>query len=138
MKKSLIGLPFDPKENSTEGIEVDPSIFQVDADEVKNWQPIDKNEGGLLGCSKDAVAQMVVEKLFIPDSHIRVQEEKEDEEIRHSDQLENKNDKNGTTVDGTDSEKRDDSFDNQVCIQLNPGFCIVINVAEHSFVAGQR
>ena len=138
LKKSLIGLPFDPKEDSTEGVEVDPSIFQVDADEVKNWQPIDKNEGGLLGCSKDAVAQMVVEKLFIPDSHIRVQEEKEDAEILHSDQLENTNDNNGTTADDADSEKKDDSFVNQVCIQLNPGFCIVLNVAEHKFVAGQR
>ena len=126
LKKSLIGLPFDPKENSTEGIEVDPSIFQVDADEVKNWQPIDKSERGLLGCSKD-VAHMVVEELFIPYSHSRVQEEKEDAETHLSDLLENKNDKNGTTVDDTDVEKRDDSFVNQVCIQVNPGFCIVLN-----------
>ena len=43
LKKSLIGLPFNRNENSTEGIEVDPSIFQVHADEVKNWQPIDKS-----------------------------------------------------------------------------------------------
>ena len=125
LKKSLIGLPFDPKENSTKGIEVDPSIFQVDADEVKNWQPIAKSERGLLGCSKD-VAQMVVEKLFIPGSHIRVQEKKEDAEIHHSDQLENKIDKNGTTVDDSDSEKNDDSFVNKVCIQLNPILCIVL------------
>ena len=110
----------------------------MDADEVKNWQPIDKNERGLLGCSKDAVAQMVVEKLFIPDRHIRVQEEKEDAEIHHSDQLENENDKNRTTADDTDGEKTDDSFVNQVCIPLNPGFCIVLKVAEHSFVGGQR
>ena len=116
MKKSLIGLPFDPKENSTEGIEVDPSIFQVDAHEVKNWQPIDKSERGLLGCSK-AVAQMVVEKLFIPGGHIWVQEGKEGAEIDDSDQLENENDKNGTTVDDTDGEKRDDSSVNQVCFQ---------------------
>ena len=116
MKKSLIGLPFDPKENSTEGIEVDPSIFQVDADEVKNWQPIHKSERGLLGCSKD-VAQMVVKKLFIPGGHIWVQEGKEGSEIDDSDQLENENDKNGTTVDDTDGEKRDDSSVNQVCFQ---------------------
>ena len=131
LKKSLIGLPFDPKENSTEGIEVDPSIFQVHADEVKNWQPIGKNERGLLGCSTAAVAQVVVEKLCF-------QEEEEDAEIHNSEQLENKNDKNGTTADDADSEKRDDSFVNQVCIQLNPDFCIVPNVAEHKFVAGQR
>ena len=114
LKKSLIGLPFDPKENSTEGIEVDPSIFQVHTDEVKNWQPIDKSERGLLGCSKD-VAQVLVEKLFFPGHHIWVQEENEGAKINDSYQLENKSDKNGTTVDDTDGEKRDDSFVNQVC-----------------------
>ena len=102
LKKSLIGLPFDPKENSTEGIEVDPSIFQVHADEVKNWQPIDKSERGLLGCSKD-VAQMVVEKLCF-------QGEEEDAEIHDSGQLNNENYRSG----------------NQVCFQLNFGFCIVL------------
>ena len=113
LKKSLIGLPFDPKENSTEGIEVDPSIFQVHTDEVKNWQPIDKSERGLLGCSKD-VAQVVVEKLFFPGHHIWVQEENEGAKINDSYQLKNKSDKNGTTVDDTDGEKRDNSFRNQV------------------------
>ena len=66
LKKSLLGLPFEPKEQSTEGIEVDPSTFQVDVDNVKNWQSIDENKQRLLGCSKD-VAQMVVEKLQVPD-----------------------------------------------------------------------
>ena len=110
LKKSLIGLPFDPKENSTEGIEVDPSIFQVHADEVKNWQPIDKSERGLLGCSKD-VAQMVVEKLCF-------QEEDKNAEIHDSDQLKNKNYRSGTKEDDTDGEKRDDSFVKQVCLKL--------------------
>ena len=116
LKKSLIGLPFDPKENSTKGIEVDPSIFQVHADEVKNWQPIDKSERGLLGCSKD-VAQMLVGKLCF-------EEEKEDPEIHDSDQLKNKNYRSGTNADDADGEKRDDSFVNQVCFQLNLGSLI--------------
>ena len=34
MKKFLIGLPFNPKESSTDGIEVDPSKFQLDVSEV--------------------------------------------------------------------------------------------------------
>ena len=114
MKKSLIGLPFNRNENSTEGIEVDPSIFQVDADEVKNWQPIDKSERGLLGCSKD-VAQMVVEKLCF-------QEEEEDAEIHGSDQHKNENYRSGIKADDVDGEKRDDSFVNQVCFQVNLGF----------------
>ena len=114
LKKSLIGLKFNRNENSTEGIEVDPSIFQVHADKVKNWQPIDKSERGLLGCSKD-VAQMVVGKLCF-------EKEKEDPEIHDSDQLKNKNYRSGTKADDADGEKRDDSFVNQVCFQLNLGF----------------
>ena len=62
LKKSLIGLPFNSKEKSTEGIEVDPSKFQLDVDEVRNWQPIDERKQGLLGCSNE-VAQVVVEKM---------------------------------------------------------------------------
>ena len=69
LKKSLIGLPFNLKESSTDGIEVDPSKFQLDVSEALNWQPIDESKQGLLpGCSTD-VAQMVVEKLCIPVSH---------------------------------------------------------------------
>ena len=63
LKKSLIGLPFNSKEKSTDGIEVDPSKFQLDVGEVRNWQPIDERKQGLLGCSRD-VAQMVVEKMY--------------------------------------------------------------------------
>ena len=110
LKKSLIGLPFNRNENSTEGIEVDPSIFQVHADEVKNWQPIDKSERGLLGCSND-VAQMVVEKLW-------VQKEDIDAEIQEIDQLkkENYTSNSGAKAGHTEGEKRDDSFVNQVCL----------------------
>ena len=42
LKRSLLGLPFDPKEQSTEGIEVDPSKFHVDVDQVNNWQRTDE------------------------------------------------------------------------------------------------
>ena len=42
LKKSFLGLPFDPEENSTDGIEVDPSKFEVDIDQVKNWKRTDK------------------------------------------------------------------------------------------------
>ena len=88
------------------------------ADEVKNWQPIDKSERGLLGCSNE-VAQMVVEELWFG-------EEEEDAEIYDSDCLKNENYWSGTKADDADGEKRDDSFVNQVCFQLNLGFCIVL------------
>ena len=119
LKKSLIGLPFNRNENSTEGIEVDPSIFQVHVDEVKNWQPIDKSERGLLGCSNEAVAQMVVGKLCFKN-------EKEDPETHDTDQLKNGNYRTGTKADDAVGEKRDDSFVIQVCFQLNLGFCIAL------------
>ena len=110
LKKSLIGLPFNPKEKSTDGIEVDPSKFQLDVDEDRNWQPIDERKQGLLGCSRD-VAQMVVEKMFdIPVSRAWVQEEERGEAILQSD--DNKNRKQVVT----DGQKEEVSLVNQVCL----------------------
>ena len=40
LKKSLLGMPFNPQEESTVGVEVDPSKCQVDVDQIKNWEPI--------------------------------------------------------------------------------------------------
>ena len=39
LKKSLLGMPFNPDEESTIGVEVDPSKCEVDVDQVKNWEP---------------------------------------------------------------------------------------------------
>ena len=67
LKKSLLGLPFDPEEQSTEGIEVDPSKCEINVDQAaRNWQSIGEIKPGLLECSKD-VAKTVVEKIFIQD-----------------------------------------------------------------------
>ena len=61
LKKSFLGLPFDPEEESTDGIEVDPSKFEVDIDQVKNWKRTDEK----LGVSQFAfdLAKMVVLEL---------------------------------------------------------------------------
>ena len=110
MKKSLIGLPFNSKEKSTEGIEVDPSKFQLDVDEVRNWQPIDERKQGLLGCLKD-VAQMVVEKMN--DTSVNrdwVQEEERGDAI-----LQNDYNKNRKQV-GADAEEEEVTLVNQVCL----------------------
>ena len=108
LKKSLIGLPFNPKEKSTDGIEVDPSKFQLDVGEVRNWQPIDEKKQGLLGCSRD-VAQMVVKKMYgISVNRYWVQKELTGEAILQSD--DNKKRKH---ID-TDGEKEEVSFVNQV------------------------
>ena len=45
LKKSFLGLPFDPDEDSTDGIEVDPSKFEVYIDKVKNWKRTDEKLG---------------------------------------------------------------------------------------------
>ena len=42
LRRSFLGLPFDPEEKSTDGIEVDPSKFEVDTDLVKNWKRTDE------------------------------------------------------------------------------------------------
>ena len=71
LKKSLLGLPFDSEEQSTEGIEVDPSKCEIDVDQAaRNWQSIGENKPGLLECSKD-VAKIVVEKISTQDDYAR-------------------------------------------------------------------
>ncbi|CAH3187991.1 unnamed protein product, partial [Porites lobata] len=107
LKKSLIGLPFNSKEKSTDGIEVDPSKFRLDFDEVRNWQPIDARKQGLLGCSKD-VAQVVVEKIHdISVNRDLVQEEERGDVI-----LQNDDNKSRKQV-GTDAENEEVSLVNQ-------------------------
>ena len=110
LKKSLIGLPFNSKEKSTDGIEVDPSKFRLNFNEVRNWQPIDERKQGLLGCSKD-VAQVVVEKMY-DTSVIRdwVQEEERRDAILQNDY--NKNRKRKRKKNG----EKDVSPLNQVCL----------------------
>ena len=110
LKKSLIGLPFNRKEKSTDGIEVDPSKFQLDVDEVRNWQPIDERKQGLLGCSKD-VAQVVVEKMY----DISVNRDSVQMEERGEATLRNDANKNEKQV-GTDGEKEEVSLVNEVCL----------------------
>ena len=108
LKKSLIGLPFNSKEKSTDGIEVDPSKFQLNVVEVRNWQPIDEGKQGFLGCSRD-VAQVMVEKMYdIPVSRAWVREEETGEAILQSD-----DNKDRKRVD-TDGEKEEVSRVNQV------------------------
>ena len=109
LKKSLIGLPFNSKEKSTDGIEVDPSKFRLNFNEVRNWQPIDDKKQGLLGCSKD-VAQ-VVEKMY----DILVNRDWVQEEERGDAILQNDYDKNRKQV-GTDAEKEEASLVKQVSL----------------------
>ena len=44
LKKFLLGIPFDPEEESTVGIKVDLTKFEVEIDQVKNWQFTDQKK----------------------------------------------------------------------------------------------
>ena len=45
LKNCFLGLSFDPKQQSTDGIEVDLSKFEVDVDQVSNWKCTDEKQG---------------------------------------------------------------------------------------------
>ena len=62
LKKSLLGLPFDPKEQSTDGIEVEASTCEIEVEQVKNWHSTYEIKPGLLECSKD-ISKIVAETL---------------------------------------------------------------------------
>lgn len=68
LKKSLLGLRFDPEEQSTSGIEVDPSSFEVNVDQVKNWQRTAKQEG--VSQFVEELAKMVAGKLESEEARI--------------------------------------------------------------------
>ena len=62
LKKSLLGLPFDPKEQSTEGIEVQASTCEIKVEQVKNWHSTHENKTGLVIGPKE-ISRMVAETL---------------------------------------------------------------------------
>ena len=64
VKKSLLGLAFDPMEPSTDGVEVDPSTLEVEVKQVKNtnWEPVDEPQN-LDNQLNEEVAKLVVEDL---------------------------------------------------------------------------
>ena len=63
LKKSLLGLPFNPKEPSTEGIQVDPSVCEIEVDQVKNWNSTSNNKPSLAEFSED-ISRMLVENQY--------------------------------------------------------------------------
>ena len=78
LKKSFLGLPFNPEEDSTDGIEVDPSKFGVDIDQVKNWKLTDKK----LSVSQFALdlAKMVAKEIQERDKDEEVAQEVDEED----------------------------------------------------------
>ena len=62
LKKSLLGLPFDPQENSTIGVEVDPSRCELEVAQIKNWEPTERKKFDVSDFAED-VAKLVARDL---------------------------------------------------------------------------
>lgn len=67
LKKSLLGIPVDPQEDSTVGIEVDPSKFEVEVDRVMNWQPTGQKDLAVHEFNED-IAKLIATDLMYPNS----------------------------------------------------------------------
>ena len=59
LKKSLLGVPFDPEEESTVGVEVDRSKCELEVDEVQNWMP-SKRKKGEMSEFEEELARLIV------------------------------------------------------------------------------
>lgn len=64
LKKSLLGIRFDPQEDSTEGIEVNPSKFEVDVDHVMNWQRTEQKDLIAVHEINEDIAKMIATDLM--------------------------------------------------------------------------
>ena len=62
LKKHLLGLPFDPNEESTDGVEVDPSAFEFDVDHATNWK-ISNEKLNVSHFANNELAKIVAGKL---------------------------------------------------------------------------
>ena len=154
LKKSLLGLPFDVKEESTEGIEVDPSMFEIEVDRIKNWRSSRENKPGLSEFSKD-IARMLAEKRYHAIlSEVSVSEE-EDEEgscgggggggFGDDDDKDDDEDEEEEEEEEEEEgeEKPADDLMNQVCTFLHAKMCDFIKFKEpedliSSFVVSRR
>ena len=81
LKKSFLGLPFDPNERSTDGVEVDLSKFEIDIDRVKNWQRSDEQLGKLSQFAND-LARMVAGELKKEEAKVEPEVQNESKEKR--------------------------------------------------------
>ena len=62
LKKSLLGLPFDPREESTDGIAIDPSKFEIEVDHIKPWEATHEASTVLSDVSRDISRLLAAER----------------------------------------------------------------------------
>ena len=80
LKKTLLGLPFDLKEQSTDGIEIEPSKFEIEVEQTKNWTPSCANTSSLSECLEytTGIAKILATERY----HMIVRGDKEDSEMK--------------------------------------------------------
>ena len=64
LKKSLIGLPFDPNEPSTDVLEVNPLKFELSVEQVVEWKAVGDNNGEPQSPEDRCVARLVAENIM--------------------------------------------------------------------------
>ena len=80
LKKTLLGLPFDLKEQSTDGIEIEPSKFEIEVEQTKDWTPSCANTSSLSECLEytTGIAKILATERY----HMIVRGDKEDSEMK--------------------------------------------------------
>ena len=120
LKKSLLDLPFDPKVQNTDGIEVDASTCEIEFEQVKNWHSTPKNKSGLLEHSKD-ISRMVTEKLCDRTTELERGHSTAAAEAAAITEEEHFNEEGGGLVDRKDPNKH------RVCVQVQCIFNVDIS-----------
>ena len=72
LKKSLLGIPCDPQEDSTVGIEVDPSKFEVDVDRVMNWQLTEQKDLAVHEFNEDIAKLIATHLMYLNSTSVQV------------------------------------------------------------------
>ena len=80
LKKTLLGLPFDSQEKSTDGIEIEPSKFEIEVEQIKNWTRSCASKSSLSECSeyKTGIAKLLATERY----HMILRDKKEDSEMK--------------------------------------------------------
>ncbi|XP_022797976.1 probable serine/threonine-protein kinase pats1 [Stylophora pistillata] len=124
LKKSLLGLPFDPEEQSTEGIIVDPSKCEIDVNQVRNWQSTNKNKPVLLehgkGIADILLGDMLRRQGKDAEDSTRKEEDSEESSVEDSsdDEAEAEEDKGGENF--QDSKEENSPNEPEVQIDSSP------------------
>ena len=114
LKKYLLGLPFDSKEQSTEGIEIDPSKCEIGVEQIKNWNSTSDNRSNL-----PEFAEYIARILAAEGYHWFLSKGKEDSEMESEEELPGEEPKVESMI-NFDTGDKNNFLANQVC------FCFLV------------